>query len=456
MSANEIAITNQLLKHTDKVFVVGGAVRDLLMGKKPHDFDLATDLQPQQIVDIFGSDFAKLTGNVFPTVRVRHGEAEIEISTFRRETPSDDPSNQGNRNATSFEFSDNVEEDVQRRDLTINALALNAKTGDLVDPVGGADDIQTKTIRFVNNALDRIKEDPSRYLRAVRFKLRIGGRYSESAKLALSSEEARSEVLNKLSSDMIRQELLKGVESVEGFSGFFKDLNDFGLLRDLFPEIHEMVDHDGGPWHGEDVFTHSMDAGDHYGKVDPEDKRDILGKFSAYLHDFGKTASYDKDQRTFYDHESIGAERVVDFLKRFRFSNDEIKFVQLMIANHMRKPTSLKGVRKMFTEVGDNYTYLVKLSKADTMSNRRKTEDEVQKSLEVIDEIESLIERVRSEKSTFEKIDVNGHDLMTEFGLKPGPHLREMLEFAKEVVLEDPSKNKKDVLIESIRKRFKV
>lgn len=453
MSNNEIAITNELLKHTDKVYVVGGAVRDLLMGKKAHDFDLATDLQPQQLIDIFGTDFAKLTGNVFPTVRVRHGDAELEVSTFRREISTGDV---GDRNAFKVEYSDNIDDDLMRRDLTINALAINAKTGDLVDKFGGADDIQNRTVRFVSDAMERLKEDPLRYLRAIRFKLRIDGDYAETAKLALGSEEAKKLFLDKVSSDRIREELLKGVEGVEKFSGFFKDLHEFGLLQDLFPEIHEMVDHDGGPWHGEDVFTHSMLVGDHYGKADPDDKRDVLGKFSAYLHDVGKPASYDKEQRTFYEHEHIGAEKIPDFLKRYRFSNDEVKFIQLMVANHMKKPTSLKGVRKMFTEVGDNYQYLVKISKADTMSNLRKTDEEVQHSLGVINEIESLIERVRSEKSTFEKINVNGNDLMTEFGLKPGPHLKEMLEFAKDLVLEDPVNNNKEFLVESIRKRFNV
>ncbi len=453
MNDNEIAITNQLLKHTDKVFVVGGAVRDLLMGKKPHDFDLATNLRPQQIIDIFGVDSAKLTGNVFPTVRVRHGDAEIEVSTFRREIST---GKEGDRNAFKVEYSDNVEDDLMRRDLTINALAINAKTGDLIDRFGGAEDIKNKTIRFVNNAMERLKEDPLRYLRAIRFKLRINGNYSEDTKLALSSEDAKNLFLDKVSSDRIREEILKGIEYVNEFSGFFKDLNEFGLLKDLFPEIHEMVEHDGGPWHREDVFTHSMDAGDNYGEVDSEDKWDVLGKLSAYLHDFGKPAAYNKCERTFHEHESIGAERIVDFLKRFRFSNDEIKFVQIMIANHMRKPTTLKGIRKLFTEIGDNYKYLVKLSRADILSNHRKTNDEIKQSVRIIDEIECMIKRVRLEQESFQSIDLNGHDLMAEFSLKPGPHLKKMLEFAKDQVLEDPKRNNKDILIESIRNRFEL
>lgn len=451
LSDNAIAIVNKLLEHTENVFVVGGAVRDLLMGKKAHDFDLATDLKPEQVIDIFGDKFAKTTGNVFPTVRVRHGEAELEVSTFRKEISS---GVEGDRNAFKVEFSDNIADDLKRRDLTINALAINAKTGDVVDAFGGADDLKKGIIRFVDDAHERLREDPLRYLRAIRFKLRIGGEYAPETKAALSHESVQRLVLQKVSSDRIREEILKGVAGIENFSGFFTDLHEFGMLDKLFPEVSALVGHDGGPWHAEDVFTHSMDAGDKYGPADPEDKRDVLGKLSAYVHDIGKPAAYDKESRSFLQHEDIGAEMVPDFLKRFRFSNDEVKLVQEMIQNHMRKPTTMKGVRKIFVEMGDNVQYLMKLAKADTQSNRKKTPEEVSRSIDLIDEIGSLVERVKGEKDTFMKMNVNGHDIMTEFNLKPGPHMKDMLAFANDLVLEDPANNNKDFLLHKIKERF--
>lgn len=451
MSTNEISIVNTLLENTGKVYIAGGAVRDILSGNKPKDFDIATNLKPDEIMGLFDKNSAKLTGNVFPTVRVRLGEAELEISTFRREIST---GGEGDRNAFKVEYADTVEEDLRRRDLTINAMAINAKTGDLIDPFNGADDLKNKRIKFVENAVDRIGEDPLRYLRAVRFRLRIGGNYANSTKRAMADENVQQLVLNKVSPDRIREEVLKGVGSVEKFSDFFRDLHEFGMLEHLFPEVHTMVDHDGGPWHGEDVFTHSMLVGDHYGKPNSEDKRDVLGKLAAYFHDIGKPSAYDHAERTFYDHESIGADQIPNILKRYRFSNEEVGFIQTMVSNHMKKPTTLKGVRRMYSELGDNYGYLIKLSKADAMSNLRKTPEEVTRSINVVDEIHGLIEQVKTEKDTFTKINVNGNDLMTEFNLKPGPHLRDMLDFAKDLVFEDPNNNDREFLLKKVRSKF--
>ena len=451
MNNNEIAIVNRLLENTDKVYIAGGAVRDLLGGKKPKDFDIATDLKPDQIMGLFGKDQAKLTGNVFPTVRIRHGEAELEVSTFRKEIST---GIEGDRNAVKVEYADNIEADLNRRDLTINALALNAKTGELVDPYNGAKDIKDKTIRFVENAKDRITEDPLRYLRAIRFKLRIGGEYSPSTLKAMADPNIKDLVLNKVSPDRIREEVLKGVAGVEKFSGFFRDLDNFGVLEHLFPEVHNMINHDGGPWHGEDVFTHSMLVGDHYGKVNPEDKRDALGKLAAYFHDVGKPMVYDHNARTLLEHESVGASEIPNILKRHRFSNEEIGFIQTLVANHMKKPTTLKGIRRMYSEIGDNYGYLLKLSKADAISNLKKSPEDVSRSLEVIDEISSLVNQVKGEKDSFIKLNVTGHDIMSEFGLKPGPHLKPMIEFVKDIVFEDPNKNRKESLLASLKDRF--
>jgi len=243
MNDDNISVVNKLLENSENVFVVGGAVRDVILGKKPHDFDIATDLKPVDIMKIFGEKSSKLTENVFPTVRVKHGNSEMEISTFRKEIST----GVGDRNAVKVEHSDNIKDDLKRRDLTINALAINAKTGELVDPFGGKKDIKNKTIRFVENATERIKEDPLRYLRAIRFKLRIDGNYSEDTRKALASNEVKNLVLNNVSGERVKEELLKGVQSVEHFSGFFKDLNEFDMLNDLFPEVHKMVNHDGGP-----------------------------------------------------------------------------------------------------------------------------------------------------------------------------------------------------------------
>ena len=197
-----------------------------------------------------------------------------------------------------------------------------------------------------------------------------------------------------------------------------------------------------------------MLAGDNYGVVNPDDKKDVLGKFAAYLHDFGKPLTYNPENRSFLGHDSIGAEKIQGFLDKFRFSKEETKFIQQLIKNHMRKPTTPKGARRMITEIDGNVPYLMKIFKADSISNLRKSPDEIKHTISIINGINVLVDNVSKEKSDFEKIAINGNDIMDELNVKAGPHLKVMLEYAKDLVLEDPKLNNRDVLIQKVNERF--
>lgn len=249
MNDDMISIIDDLLKNKGDVYIVGGAVRDYLQGKKPKDFDVATNLKPEEIMKIFGGK-AKLTGNVFPTVRVKKNDSEMEISTFRKEISI---KKEGDRNSATVEYANSIADDLARRDLTINAMAVNAKTGDLVDVYGGKKDLESKTVRFVGDAGDRLKEDPLRLLRAIRFRLRLDGKYAKDTMDAMSSKTNKDLFLNHVSKERIMGEMLAGAKAADKYSGFFNDLKDIGLLNDLFPEMQKLVGHEGGPHHGEDL-----------------------------------------------------------------------------------------------------------------------------------------------------------------------------------------------------------
>lgn len=451
LSQCELLIIDELLHCTDEVYVVGGAIRDILMGIKPKDFDVATDLDPLKVIDIFGGKLAKETGNIFPTVRVKVCGCEIEVSSFRSEHRSGVI---GDRNAFCVQFTPDIKEDLMRRDLTINALAIHAKSGKLIDSVGGRKDIKSRTIKFVKDPYYRIEEDPLRYLRAVRFRTVFNGNYDKHTEQALKNANIIELVLKHVTKERIQDELIKGVTKSDKFSTFFIDLFRFGILEDLFPEIYDLIDHDGGSHHAEDLFNHSMMTGDLYGKVDPTNKFDILAKLASYLHDVGKVPTYDKKERTFYSHDIIGSKMVADILKRYRFSIHDTEFVEKMISNHMRRPTTEQGARRMYRDLGDSYKYLLKMFRADSLSNLRKSDDDRNKDEWYFSELEAMLSSARDDSSSFLKLAINGNDLMKEFNIKQGIVIGQMLSFSKDLVVDDPGLNRKDILINQIREIF--
>lgn len=448
---NELGIIFSLLQNTDQVFIVGGAVRDLLLGKTPKDFDVATDLRPNDVICLFGNKKAKLTGNTFPTVRVKNGEAEIEVSTFRAEVGS---SLNGDKTDCVVEFADNIHDDLARRDLVVNAIAINVLTGEVVDPFGGFEDIQNRTIRFVEDPHRRIAEDPTRLIRALRFRLKLDGTFDPTTKEALADESSKRLFLDNVPAEQIRAEILKGLATADGFSQFFTDLHDIGLLGDLFPEVENLINLDGGPHHNEDVFTHSLLVGDAFKIDDVDDVKDVLGKLAAFLHDVGKFVSFDPEKRSFIGHNETSAELIDQILTRFRFSNDEVAFVKKLVLNHMRVPNTLKGVRKLFAEFGDDIKFLLKLFRADILGNTKKDDEAREQAFARVLEIERLLEEVRAEQDSFLKLAVSGFDVINELGLKQGKIIGEVLGFLKEAVFENPELNDRETLLQLARQEF--
>jgi len=443
LSDAHLGIIFELLRHTDNVFIVGGAVRDVLGGIKPHDVDVATDLRPSDLSCIFGKK-AQLTGNRFPTVRVKHQGVEIEVSTFRKEI-----GNQPGRKACTPVFSDSIVDDLARRDLTVNALALEVLTGKVFDEFAGAVDLDTKVVRFVGNPLDRISEDPIRILRAIRFRARIGGTFAPETLKALCSEEARQLFLDLVPKEQVKAEILKGLESPAPFSTFFTDLLEFGLLGDLFPEFLKAATLDGGKHHAETVLQHCLLVGDAFKVDDLNDPKDRLARLAAYLHDYGKPAAFDPETGRFSGHHAVGADLVRQLLLSLRFSQDETEFVCKLVQNHMRRPGTLKGVRRLVFELQDDLTYLLKLFDADSAGNLNPDNREDHDAQ--TERVREQIAEVTAVSPTFLVLNVNGFDLLKTFNLKPGPKVGELLKVAREFVLEDPALNERSVLLDLLK-----
>jgi tRNA nucleotidyltransferase (CCA-adding enzyme) len=296
-----------------QLFYVGGSVRDEIMGNPSHDVDLATNATPAGIITtckVFGLDFRYTKNSVAHGTIVVEG---IEITTLRKDVSCD------GRNAT-VEWATTIQEDLSRRDLTINAVAKNVYTGEIVDPFFGVQDIEYGIIRAVGNPVDRLNEDTLRALRAVRFANRFGFDIERNLLKAIWETD-----ISNLSIERVREEFMKILATRN-------DRYTIIILNKVLPEFSVLYNLDGGNKHAETVDIHSLLAMRYMMKG--SDKPLLI--FATLLHDIGKFYTKDDPERMFKGHEDIGAEKVKEIMTRMKFSNDEIDYVQIIIKNHMR------------------------------------------------------------------------------------------------------------------------
>ena len=304
-----------------QTYLVGGAVRDILLGETPKDFDIATKATPAHIANVFVDSEFKLdyVGASFGVMLV----SGVEVATFRGDRYFG-----GGDKDVEITYVDTIEEDLSRRDFTINAMAMSSD-GKLIDPFHGERDLAKfdhPVIRYVGNANDRINEDPNRILRAFRFAARFDGEFYTGTFDVLHKN---ADKVDMIAPERIRLEIMKTMESIEKASKFWELLRMSGVLQKIFPEMVDGFEHDHGDHHSEDVWTHNMLAGDFIEISHP------LLKLAAYLHDIGKPASYDSDNGTFYEHHMMGADIIRERLTALKFSNDEIRFVVNLVLIHM-------------------------------------------------------------------------------------------------------------------------
>lgn len=420
-----------------ELYFVGGFVRSIFTGDKCNDIDLTTDATPEYMlklaVDWDLKEWHSDKGMAHGTI-VLNG---YEVTAFRNDVSCN------GRHAT-VNFTKYLGNDLARRDFTINAMAIDAFNGKLSDPFNGRHDIESKLIRAVGCAKERIEEDYLRALRAVRF----AGKYNFGINNLLFDAifELTDEQINILSPERIRDEFLKVLET-----GNIRYLIRTGLLEKIIPEM-KSLHIDGGDHHRETIFQHCLDTYLHLTTI----TRKPLLLFAALIHDIGKPASFDGIH--FYDHEHFGMEIAVKIMERLKFSNDDISYVATIIRRHMdwhfdytipRDRVLIRAVKKLGSDrVEDMFMHCW----ADNQANgKRRTNEPF--SLEN-NHIYQRIKELEAKKSipTVKSLAIDGNTLLS-MGFKPGVIFSTILNDCMEKVI-DGMMNDRDVLIKYIKENY--
>jgi poly(A) polymerase/tRNA nucleotidyltransferase (CCA-adding enzyme) len=425
-----------------EAYAVGGCVRDLLLGKKPADWDITTSATPEQIQKVFPKSFY---ANRFGTVTVLTAASdanmkEIEVTTYRVEADYTD-----SRHPNKVDFTASLEEDLARRDFTINAMAMkpgNMINGmDIIDLFGGLQDLNKKHIRAVGDPRERFSEDALRLLRAIRFASQLGFTI-ESATFTAIQELAAT--ITRVSLERIRDELVKIVMSKQPESGF-NMLNESGLLLHILPELAEGVGVEQNKHHIYTVFDHCIKSLQYAADFEYP----LHVRLATLFHDIGKprTRRLQGDDYTFYAHEIVGARMTEKLMQRLKFPNELITKVVHLVRQHMfyydvGKVTEA-GTRRLLRRVGkENFADLVKLRVAE-----RKGSGVPKAHPYRLRHLEYMVEKVSQEPITTGDLAISGTNLIHELKLTPGPIFGGVLNALLAEVLEDPKKNTKEYLL---------
>ncbi len=452
-------VTNTLEKAGFEAYLVGGCVRDLLISeilsetegdRKPKDWDITTNAKPDEIISLFEKTVYE---NTFGTVGVyvpcetnSPGVSQetpkyfvVEVTPYRIETKYSDF-----RHPDEVKFSLKLEDDLKRRDFTINALAFNK--GHLVDNFDGLKDIKEKTIRAVGNPDDRFIEDPLRMLRAVRFSLQLDFSLSQEVSESILKN---SELIKKISLERIRDEFVKIIMSRNPSAGIVL-LQKLNLLKNIIPELEEGIGCEQAGEHIYDVWNHLLHALQH-----SADKNWALEiRLSALFHDIGKPRSRrmaefgapqkstgsGKKKYTFYGHEVIGARMTKKILERLKFSKKEIDLVENLVRNHMffsdTELITLSAVRRIIVKVSkENIWSLMNVRECDRVGMKKK------EAPYRLRKYFAMIEEALHDPISVGQLKINGEFMIKDMNMKPGPRMGFILHALLEEVLEDSSKN---------------
>jgi poly(A) polymerase len=433
LSASGLAgeIIARLKRHGHQGYLAGGCVRDLLLGCEPKDYDVATDARPEQVVGLFPG--ARLVGAHFGVVIVHTGSAEVEVATFRS-----DHSYLDGRRPTAVEFETDPRQDVLRRDFTINGLLLDPDSGDVLDFVGGREDLRAGIVRAIGEPAVRFGEDHLRMLRAIRFAARLGFEIEPATFAAI---QALHQKIAAISAERVRDELVR-ILTEGGARRGFELLDASGLLGVLLPEVAAMKGVEQPPeFHPEgDVWVHTMMMLE--GLRQPSETLAL----AVLLHDVGKPPTFRMADRIRFDgHAEAGARMAVDILTRLRASGGTIRQVEALVANHLRFKDVLRmreSTLKRFMRL-DRFPEHLELHRLDcTMSHRLLGNYEFVKR-----RFEEAPAEVLKPKPL-----VTGDDLIAA-GYAPGPSFGPMLRAVEDAQLEGAVQTKEDGLA-LVRERF--
>jgi tRNA nucleotidyltransferase (CCA-adding enzyme) len=416
-------------------WVVGGSLRDVLLERVPKDWDLATSATPQQVMRLFKRVIP--TGIEHGTVTVMVRGEGYEVTTLRGEGAYSD-----SRRPDSVFFIEDIEQDLARRDFTVNALAYDPISDQLIDPFGGIADLERKTLRTVGVPAERFGEDGLRVLRAARFVATLEFALEPQTQAAIP---AALEAFARVSPERVRDEWMRTLAARVPSRGF-QVMQQTGILGVTCPELAEAVDCTQNHYHAYDVWRHSLECMDAC-------ERGAVHRLAGLLHDVGKPrtrAMSDKTHDyTFYNHEVVGAQMADVWLKRFRFSNEERERVVHLVRNHLvcySDDWTDAAVRRFVRRVGlENIDDLLDLARADAIGKGR----EVSAEINSLARLRERIEQAHADGAAFGLRDlaVNGSDVMQRLGIKPGPRIGKVLEELLQRVLEHPELNQRDALL---------
>jgi putative nucleotidyltransferase with HDIG domain len=426
-----------------EIYLVGGAVRDMLRGEKIHDWDLATNALPEEVTNILRRAGGKVipTGIKHGTVTALYKNHSAEITTFRTESGYSD-----GRRPDEIHFAADIEEDLSRRDFTMNAIALRLPKGEIIDPFNGEADIKARIIRCVGDASERFNEDGLRPLRAVRFSAQLGYEIEQSTKDAIAGTLP---VCAKVSWERVRDEIDKILASCPPFglpSRGFLLMEETGLLKLFLGELAACRDVEQKGFHKFDVLDHSLHTCDYTSAKNYS--REV--RLAAIFHDIGKpnVRRMDDGVWTFYHHDDESASMCRKIMNRLRYPNALIDSVCHLIKEHMffyKEEWTDAAVRRFIARAGeDNLENLFCLRRADAYGFSAEEHD-TPSLLLLIKRIEKVMENGNA--FTLKNLAVSGKDLM-EIGIPSGKMMGVILKELLETVLDDPAQNTKEKLLE--------
>lgn len=433
---NHLQIAEKLFQNKFEVYYVGGYVRDFILNKKSNDVDVCTNATPQDIIKLFNN--VKLVGERFK-VCIIDG---IEVATFRKDIYFG-----LNSKNCEIKFANSIEEDLMRRDFTINAIAMEYKTNKIIDPYNGISDIKNGILTFVGNSRNRIYQDPNRILRAIRFKNNLGFKLSKETEDAILTY--RILVKYYVDKERILIEIMKALKTRKS-SSFFYDLQKYGILKYIFPSLTRCYNLDGGMHHNETVFEHCLDSVDY---ISPRCK---LLRLASLLHDAGKyeAAEFKDGNTTFYNHHSKIDEIEKD-LKNLKLSNRKIEYIITLIQTHMHccDSVSSKSVRKLISKLNEKRISnrdWIKLRLADTRANRKNnilTFNELKNVIRKFDDISSEQTLAINEKT----LAINGKDVMEILNLPQCKQVGDILRDIYSRYSNEEFDNEREVLLEIVK-----
>ncbi|MEN9604591.1 MAG: hypothetical protein RJB39_276 [Candidatus Parcubacteria bacterium] len=434
-----VAAVTSLEQAGFEAYLVGGCIRDILMGTAPKDWDVCTSATPEQIQQVFPESFYE---NNFGTVGVKTELGVIEVTPYRVEGSYSD-----GRRPDSVKFSLNIQDDLSRRDFTINAIAYSPEKDIFIDPFDGTKDIKNQIIRAVGVAEDRFNEDGLRIMRMLRFVAQL--QFGIDPETLAAAVKTRN-MLAKISKERIRDEFTKLVLS-DNPAGAFVYAEKTDILEYITPYLKDAVHVEQNGCHAYDVFEHLVRSL----QCAADKKYSLDLRLAALFHDIGKppTRLWSKENKdyTFYGHEVVGAKLTKKILNDLKFSHETVEKVTKLVRWHMffsdTDQITHSAVRRMIANVGkENIWDLINLRICDRVGTGRPKEDPYR-----LRKYMSMIEEVLADPTDVSMLKINGNDLINSLEIAPGPIIGKILHILLDICLETPALNTKETLLDKTR-----